>query len=320
MIRDIEAAARDADIALAALDQTGIPFQVGGDLALAQHQVLRRGATEISLTTPVTHSTDRSRDVVQGALEHLGFRVLVEQGAGRQQGLLRAMNYLPPSTPDAPDFLSVRMTITVKPQYNAPVDRAGLRVSSMTTLSVQTLQAVQSRLDPRDFIDLAAHEEHWGQQTFASLTDQVVLRAVRDQSPRLDPVEPYLRLHKSLKFVQHIPNHQFTALGVREGQIERIRTTIAAMAERVFSTRPRPRPGTSAADAALEHLRTLTPGQRGALPARLAMPAARAAVVDRHPSSVPPKPLFPPAIARPAADSQYQHQQGGPQQQGRPIR
>lgn len=321
MIWDLERAARDADIALAALDQTGVAFQVGGDLALARHQALQRRASEISLTTPVTHDTDRSRDVVQGALEYLGYRVRADQSQ-RQQGLFRAMTYLPPDdTPDASGSLAVRLTISVKPQYNAAVEHDGLRVSSMTTLSVQTLQAVQSRLDPRDFIDLAAQEEHWGQQAFAKLTDQILRRAVKDQSPRLDPVEPYLRLHGSLSYIQRIPNHQFAGLGVREGQVEQIRTSVRALAAQVLASRPRPLPEPGGVDVALERLKALSPGQRSALPARMAEPSARAELAGRHPSAVPPPPPLPPSNGQPVrpakADSQREHQQSGPLQPGR---
>ncbi|MET9777674.1 hypothetical protein ABZ023_26025 [Streptomyces sp. NPDC006367] len=324
MIWDLERAARDADIALAALDQTGIPFQVGGDVALARHLALQRQAREISLTTPVTHSTDRSRDVVQGAFEHLGYRVRVEQNRG-QQGPFRAMTYLPPDdTPGTADALAVRLTISVKPQYNAPVELDGLRVSSMTTLSVQTLQAVQSRLDPRDFIDLAAQEQYWGRQAFAKLTDQVLRRAVQDQSPRLSPVEPYLRLHRSLLYIRHVPNIQFARLNVDEGQVEQIRTTIRAMAERVLVSLPRPRPEPGAADVALDRLRALSPGQRTALPSRMAEPEARAALAGRHPSAVPPPPPLPPPPVQPvrpaAPDSQRVHQQGAPPQHPRQTR
>ena len=316
MIWDLERAARDADIALAALDQTGVPFQVGGDVALARHLALHRQAREISLTTPVTHSTDRSRDVVQGALEHLGYRVRVEQSLG-QQGPFRAMTYLPPEgAPDTTDALAIRLTIAVKPQYNAPVEVDGLRVSSMTTLSVQTLQAVQSRLDPRDFIDLAAQEQHWGQQAFTKLTNQVLQRAMRDQSPLLNPVEPYLRLHRSLLYIQHVPNFQFARLDLGEGQVQQIRTAISAMAERVLVSLPRPRTEPGGADVALDRLRALSPGQRSALPSRMANPEARAALAGRRPSAIPPPPPLPPSTAQPvrpaAADSQRVHQQGGP--------
>ncbi|MFJ2629014.1 hypothetical protein ACIO6T_38070 [Streptomyces sp. NPDC087532] len=323
MIWDLERAARDADIALAALDQTGVPFQVGGDVALARHQALQRPAMEVSLTTPVAHSTDRSRDVVQGALEHLGYRVLLEQGRARQ-GLYRAMTYLPPpdDVSDAPGSPAVYLTISVKPQYNAPVERGGLRISSMTTLSVQTLQAIQSRLDPRDFVDLAAQEQHWGHQAFAKLTDQVLRRTVQDQSPLLDPVEPYLRLHQSLLYIQRVPNYQFMGLGVREGQVDQMRTAIRAMAERVLASRPRPAPG--GVNVALDRLRALSPGQRSALPARLSEPGARAALANRHPAAVPPPPPLPPATMQPvrlaATDSQRAHQQDGPGQQGQQPR
>ncbi|QDN54202.1 hypothetical protein [Streptomyces sp. S1D4-20] len=318
MIWDLERAARDADIALAALDQTGVPFQVGGDVALARHRALQRQAREISLTTPVTHSTDRSRDVLQGALAHLGYRVRVEQGQGHQ-GPFRAMTYLPPDgTPDAADAHAVRLTISVKPQYNAPVALDGLRVSSMTTLSVQTLQAVQSRMDPRDFIDLVAQEQHYGRQAFAKLTDQVLRRAVQDQSPRMNPVEPYIRLHRSLLYIQHVPNIQFARLNVGEGQVQQIRSAIRAMAERVLVSLPRPRPEPDGADVALDRLRALSPGQRSALPSRMAEPEARAALAGRHPSAVPPPPPLPPPTVQPvrpaAADSQRVHQRGTPSQ------
>ncbi|MGW2652052.1 hypothetical protein ACWC1D_00095 [Streptomyces sp. NPDC001478] len=312
MIWDLERAARDADIALAALDQTGVPFQVGGDVALVRHLALQRQAREISLTTPVTHSTDRSRDVVQGALEQLGYRVRVEQSSG-QQGPFRAMTYLPPvGTPGTADALSVRLTISVKPQYNAPVEVDGLRVSSMTTLSVQTLQAVQSRLDPRDFIDLVAQEQHWGQRAFAKLTDQVLRRAVQDQSPLLDPVEPYVRLYRSLLYIRHVPNIQFARLNVGEAHVERIRTAIKSMAERVLVSLPRPRPEHGAADAALNRLRALSPDQRMALPSRIAEPEARAALAGRRPSAVPPPPTALQPVQKTTAESQRVHQQDAP--------
>ncbi|MFD7552457.1 hypothetical protein [Streptomyces sp. NPDC059816] len=316
MIWDLERAARDADIALAALEQTGVPFQVGGDVALARHLALQREAREISLTTPVTHNTDRSRDVVQGALEHLGYRVQAEQGRGRQ-GSFRAMTYLPPEgTPDAADALALRLTISVQPQYNAPVVRNGLRISSMTTLSVQTLQAVQSRLDPRDFIDLTAQQQHWGQRAFAKLTDQALRRAVQEQSPLLSPLDPYMRLHRSLLYIRHVPNFQFENLKVDEGHIEPIRTAIRAMAEQVLASVPRPRPEPGGAEAALDRLRSLSSAQRAALPARMAEPEARAELTDRYPASVPTAPP-----ARPAsADSQRAHQQGGPSQHPRQTR
>ncbi|MGX5185733.1 hypothetical protein ACWKT5_23650 [Streptomyces avermitilis] len=318
MIWDLERAARDADIALAALDQTGVPFQVGGDVALARHQALQRQAREISLTTPVTHSTDRSRDVVHGALAHLGYRVHIEQRL-RQQGFARAITYLPPEgipdTANAADALAVRLTISVMPQYNAPAEIGGLRVSSMTTLSIQTLQAVQSRLDPRDFIDLTAQEQHWGQEAFARLTEKVLQRAVQDQPPGMDPVQPYLRLYGSLLQIRNIPNIRFSALGVPLVQAEQVRSAIRTMAERIYASRPRPKPRD--VDAALQRLRNLSPEQKAELPTRLAEAEARAALAGRRPSAVPPPPPLPRPIqpARPAAaDSQRVHQQGTPLQ------
>ncbi|MFF5019525.1 hypothetical protein [Streptomyces sp. NPDC001165] len=315
MIWDLERAARDADIALAALDQTDVPFQVGGDVALARHLALQRQAREISLTTPVTHNTDRSRDVVQGALAHLGYRVHVEQRPG-QQGLARAMTYLPPEgiqdTADAADALAVRLTISVMPQYNAPAEVGGLRVSSMTTLSIQTLQAVQSRLDPRDYIDLTAQEQHWGQEAFAGLTEKVLQQAVQEQPPGMEPVEPYLRLCGSLLYIRHIPNIQFFGLGVPETQVEQVRSAIRAMAERVYASRPRPKPRD--VDAALERLRNLSPKQKAELPTRIAEPGARAALAHRHPSALPPPPPTVQPVLSAAADSQRVHQQGTPPQ------
>lgn len=315
MIWDLERAARDAEIALAALDQTNVPFQVGGDVALARHSALQRKAREISLTTPVTHRTDRSQDVVQGALTHLGYRVRAEEGRGHQ-GPFRALTYLPPDgTPDTFDAPAVRLTISVQPQYNAPVVLDGLRVSSMTTLSVQTLQAVQSRVDPRDFIDLVSQEQHWGKQAFGKLTDQVLRRAVQDQSPSRNPAGPYLRLYGCLLYIRHVPNIQFARLNVGTGQVQQVRTAIRAMAEQVLVSLPRPRPGPGGSDVALERLRALSPGQRSGLPARMAEPEARAAVVDRRPAAVPPPPLFPSPSGVPvqpaSAESQRVHRQGG---------
>ncbi|MEW2498516.1 hypothetical protein AB0942_34040 [Streptomyces nodosus] len=325
MIWDLERAARDAEIALAALDQTGVPFQVGGDIALARHLALQRQAREISVTTPVPHNTDRSRDVVQGALAHLGYRVHIEQRLG-QQGLARAMTYLPPEgipdTADAADALAVRLTISVMPQYNAPAEIGGLRVSSMTTLSIQTLQAVQSRLDPRDFIDLTAQEQHWGRDAFARLTERVLQRAVQDQPPGMDPVEPYLRMTGSLLQIRNIPNIRFSGLGVPLEQVEQVRSATMDMAMRVYVSRPRPKPRD--VDAALERLRNLSPGQKAELPTRMAEPEARAALAGRRPSAVPPPPPLPPPTLRPerpaAADSQRLHQQGGPSQHPRQTR
>lgn len=325
MIWNLERAARDADIALAALDQTGVPFQVGGDVALARHGALQRQAGEISLTTPVTHDTDRSRDVVQGALAHLGYRVHVEQRLG-QQGLARAMTYLPPEgipdTANAADALAVRLTISVMPQYNAPAEVGGLRVSSMTTLSIQTLQAVQSRLDPRDFIDLTAQQQHWGQEAFARLTEKVLQRAVHDQPPGMDPVEPYLRMCGSLLQIRLIPNIRFSGLAVPLKQIEQVRSATMDMAVRVYASRPRPKPVD--VDAALERLRNLSPEQKAELPTRMAAPEARAALAGRRPTAVPPPPPLPTPTEQPvrpaAADSQRVHHQGGPSQHPRQTR
>lgn len=109
----------------------------------------------------------------------------------------------------------------------------------MPTLSVQTLQSVQSRLDPRDYVDLAARQEHWGQVAFGKLTDQVLRKAMEKQDPHLDPAEPHRRLHGALLYVGRISNNQFAWPGVDEAQAERIRAAITAEAERVFASQPR---------------------------------------------------------------------------------
>ncbi|MFD9566035.1 hypothetical protein [Streptomyces sp. NPDC059994] len=274
MIWNVGRAVRDADIVLAALNQTETPFALGGDLALHLHGVLRRQAVEITLTTPEAYDPDRVTAVATVALRQLGYAVQAEQGA--EQGLLRALHIVSRGSGAQVERPPVRLVMARMPQYTPPVLLQGLPVSSMATCTIQTLQQAISRVDARDYIDLTLREQHWGQTAFTKLAARS-LEANAPAGPQSEIAAPYLAAHRALTLVQRVTQLHFAAYGVTDGQAEQIRTQVQAIAGRIWDARPQPQSSTGG----MQQLSGLSEQQRAALAARLAEPGASAELLAR---------------------------------------
>ncbi|MFD9566995.1 hypothetical protein [Streptomyces sp. NPDC059994] len=302
MIWNVGRAVRDAEIVLAALGQTQASFQLGGDLALHLHGVLRRQAVEITLTTPQAYDPVRITGVAAAALRQLGYEVQAEQAAG--PGLLRALHIVSPGSGPQAEAPPVRLVLSRMPQYTPPVLVQGLVVSSMATCTIQTLQQAMSRVDARDYIDLTLQEQHWGQMAFTKLAARS-LEAEAPAGPQSDLASPYLLAHRSLTLVKGVTQLHFRAYGVTDGQAEQIRTQVQAMAERIWAARPQPTSSTGG----LQQLSGLSEQQRAALAARLAQPGVSSELLARLASQHPraPRPdVPPPHRARPGDQHRQQ--------------
>ncbi|MGP3951261.1 hypothetical protein ACTWP8_21775 [Streptomyces sp. 7N604] len=258
-------------------------LELGGGLALAAHQALRRQVGDINLMTEQAHDADRVMELITSALQFVGYEVRADPVGAGGPGTYRAVQFTGPGQRHGEEP-PIRLTTARMPQYNDPVQVQGLEklpVSSMTTLAVRSLQAVRGRFDPRDFVDLTMQERHWGTRAFDKLTVQVLEREARNL-PTQDPAGPFLRMHRSLARVTRMPQTGFAGFGVAAEQAEEVRSAIVAMAERVA----RAAPETEGPDSGvLQRLLVLPESERAAMRAWLDAQGIDAAYVgSRVPS------------------------------------
>ncbi|MFE0063449.1 hypothetical protein [Streptomyces sp. NPDC059003] len=136
-----------------------------------------------------------------------------------------------------------QLVLARMPQYAEPVavaETPNLRVSSVATLIMRALQAVRTRTDPRDFLDLAALQERCGVAVFHSLVVKS-LQFQERRAPRSDPAERFLELYHSLGRVSQLSNESFLRCGTTRLHVRMMHDAITGMADHIAQAAPRTR-------------------------------------------------------------------------------
>ncbi|MFI1700414.1 hypothetical protein ACH419_31155 [Streptomyces bobili] len=223
--------------------EMGIPFQLTGSLALDLHGVLRRRrqtmngrpmwSVNVNLTTPQNHQPDRAVERIAGALLHSGWEATVIDGARPDHPMSRSVRASGRGLPEP-----VALTTTMLPEYAKPPTQYidGLAVSPLPTLLLRTVQQIQLRRDPRDYIDLVAMEDALGPDTVERWTTAWLDRQA-GKSPDA-AVRLYEGFHLGLSRVMTVSVTELASHGLGRPEIGEVKDKIVHLARRVAERVP----------------------------------------------------------------------------------
>lgn len=218
-----------ARIALAACGERG--YALAGNLALHVHRVTGvRDADDVDIfVNQLIDDADTVRQDVAATLTAAGYHVETAATWGyhpdatsRQNGELLISH---------PDHGSTTLQMVCVTRYLKPVDRDGMPVTAIGECLYRKIEAVQNRLEVKDFIDLVLLHTHMGQRNADRYIDMYV-NGIAQHEGR-PQAELSRDLYQALAQVSQIPDMAFAAYGYDNSQAVQLRTTILAWADRL---------------------------------------------------------------------------------------
>ncbi|GAA1193565.1 nucleotidyl transferase AbiEii/AbiGii toxin family protein [Streptomyces rhizosphaericus] len=219
-----------ARIALTACAERG--YALAGSLALHVHRVAgARDADDIDLfVNQILDDADTVRQEVAQTLRTAGYQVQVAATWGYSSATASAQNgELTVSHPQHSTSTTVQMACMARSLK--PVNRAGVTVYAIGECLYHKIEALQDRLQAKDFIDLVLLQAHMNQLD----TDRYIsmyIRGIAHYEGRPE-TETARDLYQAFAQVAQIPDEAFDVYGYTSAQAVDLRTIILAWAERL---------------------------------------------------------------------------------------
>ncbi|WP_148081814.1 hypothetical protein [Streptomyces botrytidirepellens] len=137
-----------------------------------------------------------------------------------------------------PDGSDIRLTMTQMPQSQQSKVVEGIPVAGEVDCLNRTLQALRSRKEAKDYIDVAALERSFTPARFDEITTDLLAAEARRAG--VEPHKPHLALYNSLAMVIRKSREDLQALDPQGWAAEDVSSRVIEMTARVLANAPEP--------------------------------------------------------------------------------